>query len=76
MTVSGLGLGYHVVRIPDARIQFQHCSAYKCITDSVLAKCEDWQYSCTLGFKSHFKLVVFLGISDVDPSFKLLMNYN
>jgi hypothetical protein len=25
-------------------------------------QCEDWQYSCTLGFKSHFKLVVFLGI--------------
>jgi hypothetical protein len=45
-----------------ARIQLQDCSAYKCITYSVLAKCDDWQYSCTLGFQSHFKLVMFLGI--------------
>jgi hypothetical protein len=26
------------------------------------AKCEDLQYICTLDFKTHFKLVVFLGI--------------
>ncbi len=40
-----------------SRIQFQHCSAYKCITYSVLPNARIWQYNCTLGFKTHFKLV-------------------
>jgi hypothetical protein len=31
-------------------------------TVHVLAKCEDWQYNCTLGFKTHFKIVDILGI--------------
>jgi hypothetical protein len=33
----------------------------------LLAKCEGWQYSCTLDFKSHFKLVVFLGSEQALP---------
>ncbi len=45
-----------------ARNQFQHCSAYRVYHLQCTAKCEDLQYICTLDFKTHFKLVVFLGI--------------
>ncbi len=45
-----------------AQIHFWDFSAYKCITYSVLPNASIWHYICTLGFKTHFKLVMFLGI--------------
>ena len=43
-------------------INFSTVLPTKCITYSVLPNASIWHYICTLGFKKHFKLVVFLGI--------------
>ncbi len=43
-------------------INFSTVLPTKCITYSVLPNASIWHYICTLDFKMHFKLVVFLGI--------------
>jgi hypothetical protein len=50
-------------RLLASQPEYRYCSGYKVyhLQCQCTAKCEDLQYICTLDFKTHFKLVEFLG---------------